>query len=111
MRALFLSNKLWFLNLIILFYAIGLSIIYFIFGNWDLLFYLNWFSYGDFFIPFAYFPLLVFIFQIYLKINRKSLLNYSLSRLFMNFILMEFVFIVIFFFIFLPLFYRGEAVM
>ena len=97
MKILSLSNKLCFFNLILLFYMVGLSIIYFSFNNLDLLFYLNWLSCGDFFIPFAYIPLLVFTLQIYLKISRKSLLNYSLSRLFMNFILMELVFIVVFF--------------
>lgn len=106
MTILSLSNKLWFFNLIILFYVVGFSIIYFLGGNWGLLFYLNWLSYGNFFIPFAYFPLLIFIFQVYLKVSQKSLVNYSLARLFMNFILMELVFFIIFFVIFLPLYYK-----
>lgn len=111
MTILSLSNKLWFFNLIILFYVVGFSIIYFLGGNWGLLFYLNWLSYGNFFIPFAYFPLLIFIFQVYLKVSQKRLVNYSLARLFMNFILMELVFFIIFFVIFLPLYYKwGGAI-
>ena len=103
-----MKNNLFIYNLIILLYVVSFSLLSFLVS--DNFMYFLWIITGDNLSLFIYIPSVLFLIQLYLKHKKISFTSYTKLYLLINTIIMSILSFVIFYFIFLTFFYKGEGI-
>lgn len=98
-----------FYNLGILLYVSGVSFLLLSFKMGIKSYFLLWFIVDEvaFFI---HVPIIIFLYQCYLKYKGSLLKKYSLSKLFLNAVLMSIISYIVFYLILFFFFYKGEVI-
>lgn len=103
-----MKNSLFIHNLIILLYVSLFSSLSFLVS--DNFMYFLWIKTNDDLSLLIYIPLILFLVQLYLHYKKTGFTSYTKLYLFINAIIMSIISFVVFYFIFLTFFYKGEGI-
>lgn len=102
-----MKNSLLIHNLVTLLYVILFSLLSFLVS--DNFMYFLWIKTNDNLSLFIYIPFILFLFQLYLNHKKIGFTYYTKLYLFINTLIMTILSCIIFYFIFLTFFYKGEG--
>ena len=103
-----MRNNLFVYNIIILLNVILFSLLSFLVS--DKFMYFLWITTSDNLSLFIYTPSVLFLIQLYLKHKKIGFTAYTKTYLLINTIIMSILSFIIFYFIFLTFFYKGEGI-